>query len=114
MEELGLIDDRAATASVFIPLFVAEQTQAYLALAEQLRGAGLSVELYPEPRKLGAQMKYADRRGHRLAVIIGESEWDAGSAQVKILDTGESQEVALSALAEHCAGLLASADDRRQ
>jgi histidyl-tRNA synthetase len=106
MEELDLVDESAAAAAVFVPLFVAGKTTDYLALVTQLRAAGLSVELYPEARKLGAQMKYADRRGHRLAIIIGDSEWAAGTAQVKVLDTGESQEVNREGLAERCIELL--------
>ncbi len=106
MEELGAVDERAATAAVFVPLFSKDRTNDYLRVAEELRGSGLSVELYPEARKLGAQMKYADRRGHRLAVIIGDSEWESGTAQIKVLDTAESHEVALDELAERCARLL--------
>ena len=106
MEELDLVDDRAATAEIFVALFVEERSADYLELVAQLRAAGLSAELYPEPRRLGVQIKYADRRGHRLAVIIGESEWEAGTAQVKVLDTGKSLEVARSELATLCLQLL--------
>ena len=106
MEELGEVDDRVATADIFVALFVEERTPDYLALAARLRAAGLSVELYPEPRKLGAQMKYADRRGHRLAVIIGEIEWETATAQVKRLDTGEAIQVAQAELIESCVKLL--------
>lgn len=106
MEELGLVDERAAVADVFIPLFVAANTNDYLSLAKQLRTAGLSVELYPEARRLGAQMKYADRRGHRLALIIGEAEWEAGTVQVKELDTGESHEIVVDKLTAYCRQLL--------
>jgi histidyl-tRNA synthetase len=106
MEELDQVDESAAAAAVFVPLFVAERTNDYLALVTRLRGAGLTVELYPEARKLGAQMKYADRRGHRLAVIIGETEWDEGTAQLKVLETGESHEVNRDAIAERCLQLL--------
>ncbi len=106
MEELGLVDDRGATADVFIPLFARDRLNDYVALAEELRRTGISVELYPEERKLGAQLKYADRRGHRFAIIVGDSEWDAGTAQIKALDTGASQEVAYVDLAAQCVALL--------
>jgi histidyl-tRNA synthetase len=109
MEELGMVDESGATADVFVALFVAERVGDYLRVAADLRSAGLSVELYPEARKLGAQMKYADRRGHRLAVIIGEDEWDRDTAQIKVLATGSSAEVSLSELAQRCRGLLEEA-----
>lgn len=109
MEELGKIDDAAATADVLVALFVAERVDGYLQLVAELRGAGISVEFYPESRKLGAQMKYADRRGHRLAVIIGEDEWDAGTVQIKTLATGDSVQVPRSDLKHRCAQLLEEA-----
>ncbi len=109
MEELGMVDESAAAADVFIALFVAERVGDYLSLAAGLRSAGLSVELYPESRKLGAQIKYADRRGHRLAVIIGENEWASETAQVKVLATGTAAEVPLPELAQRCRNLLEEA-----
>ena len=42
---------------------------------------GVGVEFYPEPKKLGGQLKYADRRGFRLAIIVGEDEWSAGNGR---------------------------------
>lgn len=109
MEELGMVDDSAATADVFVALFVAERADQYLGIAADLRSAGVSVELYPEARKLGAQMKYADRRGHRLAVIVGEDEFAGATAQVKVLATGRSIEVPLAELATRCKDMLEDA-----
>jgi histidyl-tRNA synthetase len=99
LEELGLGDSSEVPAPVFLPLFEQARTADYLALAADLRRAGLGVEVYPEARKLGAQLKYADRRGHRVAVIIGSTEFDAGTAQIKDLATGTSREVAMADLA---------------
>jgi histidyl-tRNA synthetase len=36
-------------------------------------------------------LKYADRRGFRIAIIAGETEFAANQVQVKNLTTGESQ-----------------------
>jgi len=106
MEELGRVDERAAAAEIFVALFSEERTGDYLRLAEELRRSGLSVELFPDARKLGAQLKYADRRGHRLAIVIGDREWESNIAQVKVLDSGASSDVPLGELAAHCRRLL--------
>jgi histidyl-tRNA synthetase len=95
MEELGLAPKGAATAPIFLPFFAKDHLSDYLALAAGLRAAGLAVEFYPEPKKLGAQLKYADRRGFRFAVIVGEDEWASGRCQLKSLADGSSREVAL-------------------
>ena len=107
MEELGMLEQRTASAPVFLAFFDGERGRDYLALAARLRRAGVGVELYPEPRKLGAQLKYADRRGHRLALIVGTDEWARGVCQLKDLASKTSEEVALDGLAEACAAKLA-------
>ncbi|MES0279187.1 MAG: dTMP kinase, partial [Dehalococcoidales bacterium] len=40
----------------------------YLKLAAALRAAGIGVELYPDPKRIGQQLKYAARRGFRIAL----------------------------------------------
>ena len=102
MEELGMLEGRSASAPVFLVFFDGERASDYVALAARLRAAGVAVELYPEPRKLGAQLKYADRRGHRLAIIVGPDEWEAGRCQLKDLDAKTSEEVDLDDLASAC------------
>ena len=106
MQELGRAPGRGASAPVFVPYFDADRGGDYLALAAELRAAGLDVEVYPEPKKLGVQLKYADRRGHRLAVIVGEQEWEAGTCQLKDLSTKVSREVPRSELAAACKEIL--------
>ena len=69
----------------------------YLRLAAALRAAGIGVEVFPDAKKLGQQLKYADRRGFRIALIAGGNEFQAGVCQVKNLQTGEKQDVPLEA-----------------
>lgn len=109
MEELGLVEERQTPATVFVPLFDASRAGETLALAMELRRGGLQVELYPDARKLGAQLKYADRRGFRLAVIVGDSEWQAGTAQVKDLRGGTTEELPRAGLAAALAARLGGA-----
>ncbi len=97
MEELGLIDARRASAPLFLAYFDEARLADYQALAMRLRAAGIGVEFYPEPRKLGAQLKYADRRGFRHALIVGEDEWKTGQAQLKDLARQSSAVVPLGA-----------------
>lgn len=109
MEELGRIEARTTPAAVFVPWFVEERYHDYLALAARLRAAGLAVELYPEAKKLGIQLKYADRRGFPLALVIGGEEWERGEAQLKDLKSGESTRVALPDLIGAIQARLAAA-----
>ena len=106
LEELGRVEVAATPAEILVTMFDASRQTDYIGLGALLRQSGHSVEVYPDARKLGTQLKYADRRGHRLAVIIGDREWESGTAQVKDMRSGESHEVSLAELSDRCGQLL--------
>ena len=107
LEELERTEQIATTADVFLVLFGDQRIPDHIQLAAELRSAGLNVELYPEPKKLSAQFKYADRRGHTLAIVVGDEEWQRGVAQLKQMGNKQSQEVPLKDLPAACRKLLA-------
>lgn len=111
MEELGLIEKVGTPAEVFLAYFVADRLHEYLKLAAELRQAGLGVEFFPEAKRLGQQLKHADRRGFKVAVIVGSDEFAAGQGQLKNLATGESKTVPLAELASATREMLASRAD---
>ena len=110
LEELGLVRKVSTTAPVFIPLFDATRLHDYLRLAAAIRRQGIGVEVYPDAKKLGQQLKYADRRGFALAVIVGGDEWAAGTCQIKDLATGASTTVPLAEVPETLAKQLGTRD----
>ncbi len=79
-----------------------------LALAQRLRGHGLATDLYAGGgrAKLGKQLKYADRRGVRVALIRGAEERTAGTVAVKTLTSGDQTTVAEADLPAHLLRLL--------
>ena len=95
LEELNMIEKVFSTAEVFIPLFDANLSTQYCAVAAQLRKRGIGVELYPEPKKLGQQLKYADKKGFKFALVVGSDEAERGVANLKDLRSGGQQEVSL-------------------
>jgi histidyl-tRNA synthetase len=96
LEELQLLPKIATPAPVLIPYFDKSRLHDYLRLASRLRTAGFGVEVFPEPKKLGQQLKYADKKGFRVALIAGESEFAAEQVQVKDLASGGSEVVSLT------------------
>jgi histidyl-tRNA synthetase len=96
LEELGMIAKVRTPAPVLIAYFDKDRLDNYLQLAAQLRAAGLGVEVFAEPKKLGQQLAYADRRGFRVAVIAGQREFDAATCQVKDLASGQAHDVPLN------------------
>jgi histidyl-tRNA synthetase len=104
LEELGLVAKVSTPAPVFLAFFDRSRLHDYLRLANQIRSAGIGVEFFCEPKKLGAQLKYADQRGFRLALIVGEDEFAAGQCQVKDLASGNKTLVSTN---EEAAPLIA-------
>ncbi|MBQ6641575.1 MAG: histidine--tRNA ligase, partial [Saccharopolyspora sp.] len=64
-------------------------------MAGGLRAAGIRVDLAYGGKGLKGAMKAADRSGARFALVLGERDLEAGSAQLKDLSTGEQRAVAL-------------------
>jgi histidyl-tRNA synthetase len=95
MEELGMVEKVTTPAPVLIPFFDRDRLHDYLKLASQIRSAGIGVEVFGEPKKLGQQLKYADRRGFRIALIAGENEFSQRRCQIKDLAEGTRQDVPL-------------------
>lgn len=68
-----------------------------LALARQLRAAGVSVELDGSGAAFGKQFKRADRSGAGWAVVIGEEEVDSGQLRLKpLLFGGEERRLGMN------------------
>lgn len=96
MEQLNLLPDASTPAPVLIAYFDETHRDDYLKMAANLRSAGIGAEVYPEAKKLGAQLKYADSRGFTAAIVAGGNEWVESRCQVKTLATKQSADVAYS------------------
>ncbi len=84
--------DLAAATRGPVVVIAFDQTRMadYFAIAGELRGAGISAEVYLGSSGMRAQMKYADRRSSPAAVIVGEDELAAGTVTIKDLDLGRA------------------------
>lgn len=63
-------------------------------LAYALREVGVSAEIDHMERSIKAQFKYADKIGAKYVAVIGGNELVQGQANVKNMQTGESESVA--------------------
>ena len=93
MTERDMFPAELATASadVMVTNFEGEPVEEALTLAADLRAAGLRVDVYPEPDKLGKQFKYAASRGVQFVTIQGSDERARGVVTVKNMNTGEQE-----------------------
>ena len=110
MEELKLLGNESTPAPVLMTQFDAERLGDYLRVARLLRKAGIGTEVYPEAKKLGKQLQYADRKGFRIALIAGSDEFANGVWQIKCLKDGTSLSVPEGDLIQTLQGKLIGSD----
>lgn len=64
-----------------------------LNITAALREAGVNTELFLDPKKdLDKQLKYADKKGIRFVLIIGEEEIQKNTIKLKDMKTGDQEE----------------------
>ena len=84
----------------------------YQGLAARLRSAGLSVEVFPEKKKLAQQFAYAEKKGVRFALILGGDEAAKGVLTLRELAARENHDFpSIEAIADHvkaCLGVRGS------
>jgi len=90
----------SSPADVMVSIWNEESITDSIALAQELRAAGLRVDLYPEADKLGKQFKYASSLGVRFVAVLGEEEAAKGRVAVKDMRTGEQRAVLRNEVAE--------------
>lgn len=102
-EEFHLVESPPSVCDAIVVYH--EEVLAYAgSIARSLRHRGLNIDLSVQPRKsLGDQLKYAERRGIPIAVIVGTSEQEALTANVKMIGSGDQQAVELADVAEFVA-----------
>ena len=90
------LDKVEAKAPKLYVASLGEKASVYaLGIVERLRREGEIAECDIVGRSLKAQMKYANKLGALYTLIIGDSEIEAGKAQLRNMQTGEQKEVSL-------------------
>jgi len=100
LREAGLVPSAESTVNVLVTQMDAAHLPACLALAAELRGAGLATEAVLEGGKLAKQFKYANRAGIRFVAVLGEAELARGVVTVKDMRRGDQFEVARAEVAK--------------
>jgi histidyl-tRNA synthetase len=95
-----LLPDLKAETAVYVVLIGDVQAAAQPVIAE-LRATGLNVAVDLSGKKIGDQLKTADKKGIASALIVGETEIQTGQFQLKNLKTGTDQTGSIAELVKH-------------
>jgi histidyl-tRNA synthetase len=107
LQEAGLIPEFVPSPTpVLVIVFDEKLLLQSIALAGELRKAGLNVMVYPEPAKLPKQFRFADKMKMKVALVLGPDEAEKGLVVVKNLSNGEQVQVAREAVVESIKGIL--------
>jgi histidyl-tRNA synthetase len=108
LRERGLAPPSEPTVDVFLAAITGDDVVEVLGLARELRDAGLRVEYALAPQAVGKQLKLADTRGARVAIVVGPDDRARGEVMVKDLRGKGQVSVARGAVREHVAGVVRS------
>ena len=109
LDEQGLLNPAlpSAPAEALVLPMTADPAPA-IALAQQLRSAGLKVQLYGEQKKFKQKMAYANKLGVPFAVLLGEDEINEGLCSVKNMVSGEQVKLSPGDAAQYIKAALAA------
>ncbi|MGX9429142.1 MULTISPECIES: histidine--tRNA ligase [Bradyrhizobium] len=94
---LGKLDTRPQFGPVVVTVFDRERVADYQKMVAQLRSANIRAELYlGNPKNMGNQLKYADRRNSPCVIIQGSDEKARGEVQIKDLIEGAKAAAAIA------------------
>ncbi len=91
MTALKLLDQKVNNKSdidVVVLLMNKDDQVYYFNLASKLRDEGLLADLYVGDGSMKAQLKYADKRNAKIALIIGDDEIENNTVTIKDLNKG--------------------------
>jgi histidyl-tRNA synthetase len=94
---LGKLDSKPEFGPVVVTVFDRDRVADYQKMVATLRSANIRAELYlGNPRNMGNQLKYADRRNSHCVIIQGSDEKTRGEVQIKDLIEGAKAAAAIA------------------
>jgi histidyl-tRNA synthetase len=108
LDEQGLLNPELPSAPADALVLPMGDIAPAISLAEELRSAGLRVQLYCEQKKFKQKMAYANKLEVPFAVLLGEDEIAEGKCSVKNMVTGEQVKLTPAEAAAHIQAALAN------
>lgn len=105
-KQLGVQKFETNTPARVLVLQFPDAARASASVARTIRDAGIPTELYPDSKKIANQLRYAERRGHRAAVLYGPDEQERGLVKVRDLHARTEAAVDLDRMIQHLTDLL--------
>lgn len=95
MESQGLDFAQESTCDIYIASMGDAASVKAMQICRELRANGVFAECDVVGRGLKPQMKYADKIGAKFVAVLGDSELESGTANLKNMKTGEQTPIPL-------------------
>ena len=94
---IGKLDTKPEFGPLVVTVFDRDRVADYQKMVAELRNANIRAELYlGNPKNMGNQLKYADRRNSPCVIIQGSDEKARGEVQIKDLIEGAKAAAAIA------------------
>jgi histidyl-tRNA synthetase len=100
-EAEGIISEDAFVSDLYIIPLGDTAKEMALKIAKDLRIVGKTVEIAFGDRGLKGSMKAADKTGAAYVIVLGESELESATVELKHMKTGESSSVKIASLQQY-------------
>ncbi|MDE5712950.1 MAG: histidine--tRNA ligase, partial [Muribaculaceae bacterium] len=101
LNQLELYPDSVSrSVKVLFANFGEKEAMASARIVKLLREEGVAAELYPDASKMKKQLGYADSEGIPYVALIGESEIEEGTVNLKDMVSGTQEKLSPEALVE--------------
>jgi histidyl-tRNA synthetase len=110
LRDRGLVPSDTSSIDVFLAAITDGDLPHVLALAHEVRDAGLRAEYALGAQPVGKQLKLADARNARFAVVVGPDDRARGEVMVKALRKQTQESVARASVVERVRQMAAERD----
>lgn len=94
-DQQGLVPTAGTGTQVMVTIFDETFVETSALIAQRLRQAGVTTELYPSVDKLAKQFKVANQKQITFVIVVGADEQAADKVQLKNMSSGEQELVSL-------------------
>lgn len=92
LEQLGIISKKGSFVDLEIFCMDSSLAVEYQGLAQKLRNAGISCEVFPDAKKIGQQYNVTDKKGIKWGILMNSENAKQGVFVLKNLETREQFE----------------------
>ena len=92
LEQLGITGKQTSFVDAIIFCLDNSLMSYYIKIAAELRKSGISVEVFPDCKKINQQYSYAEKKGIPYGILIKQEDLEKNTLTLKNLKTREQTE----------------------